>query len=228
MKLSFPTYTICICIFVSVLPLSTEITTRWRMVTHTCVLRKCASSACQRDWRHACKFVDHACDSRLVWNAEEQGRRWLQIASITLAVAPLPIPRSAAFARASLRTASGYCVWNDYGGAVWGRGVAQSRTSLRLARWQLQKAWGARGRRDYAPRRAAPRCWAAVRPASMPAGCCCLFHGDVVTLSSRDCRNLWPRSRFRVILAKEGLDRAGISLLITATMEETVRDFQRS
>lgn len=57
--------------------------------------------------------------------------------------------------RSSLRTAaSDYCVWNDYGSAVWGRGVARSRTSLRLARWQLQKARGARGRHDYALRRA--------------------------------------------------------------------------
>lgn len=104
-------------------------------------------------------------------------------------------------ARSSLRTAaSDYCVWNDYGSAVWGRGVARSRTSLRLARWQLQKAGGARGRRDYALR-SASMSEAGARPLSR----------DAVPrrLSPRETVWIYDRARvFTLLFTEAGLDRA--------------------
>lgn len=70
-----------------------------------------------------------------------EGWRWLQIASITLAavhrfrVSPPSRSRTPGIARISLRTASDYCVWNDYGGLRYE--VAGSRKAVRHLDWPV-------------------------------------------------------------------------------------------
>lgn len=128
--------------------------------------------------RHACKFADHACGSWLPWNAEGKGRRWLQIASITLAVAPLrsPAPRHSRAPRCERRPAIVHEMI-----MVVRYEVAGSRKAVRHLDWPVgsykRREARADGRRDYAPRRrdAEPRC----APASTPAGCCVSFTGTL-------------------------------------------------
>lgn len=104
--------------------------------------------------RHACKFADHACGSWLPWNAEGKGRRWLQIASITLAVAPLrsPAPRHSRAPRCERRPAIVYEMI-----MVVRYEVAGSRKAVRHLDWPVgsykRREARADGRRDYAPRR---------------------------------------------------------------------------